>query len=443
MVIESTQVQLQRTIRKPRLIAGRGLFSGRSVNMTIKPAPAGTGIVFVRTDAAEPVRIPALVSEVDEKPRHTVLRNGTASVETVEHFLASAHGLGIDNLEVEVDGPELPNSDGSCNLFTEAIQSVGTIEQNEPREPLVITEPVFVQDNGASLYALPSQSDHLEVIYDLDYRNVPMIGRQLLRYELTPESFVAEISPARTFSTENEARQLQSQGLGTHLTGKDVLVLGENGPIDNTLRYDDECVRHKIADLLGDILLVGRLIRGRLVAYRSGHRCNHRLAEKLQGLAQRQSRKQRGGREALLDIRKIQKILPHRYPFLLVDRVVELEGDRRAVGIKNVTMNELFFQGHYPGTPIMPGVLIVEAMAQMSGLLFAQTLEHIGQLPVLLSMDKVKMRRAVVPGDQLVLDVEAVRMKMRTGVCRCKALVDDQLVAEAQLRFMLVDADPA
>ncbi len=432
----------QRTIAKTKTIEGRGLFTGDAVAMRVKPAPAGTGVVFVRTDTDEPVRIPALISELDERPRRTVLQNGTAAIETVEHFLAAVHGLDIDNLEVELNGRELPSTDGSCDLFTSALLEAGPIEQDQPKEPLVITEPVVVAEGGAMLYALPDRADQLNIIYDLDYHDVPAIGRQLRRFQLTPENFCKEISSARTFSTVHEARQLQAQGLGTHLSGKDVLVLDDNGPIDNAFRYPDECVRHKIADLLGDIRLVGRSIRGRLVAYRSGHSHNHKLALELVKIAQRQARKDKGGRDAILDIRKIQKILPHRYPFLLVDRVVEIEEGRRAVGIKNVTMNELFFQGHYPGTPIMPGVLIVEALAQMSGLLFAQTLEHIGQLPVLLSMDKVKMRRAVVPGDQLVLEVEAVRMKTRTGVCRCRALVDDELAAEAQLRFMLVDADP-
>ena len=193
---------------------------------------------------------------------------------------------------------------------------------------------------------------------------------------------------------------------------------------------------------VGDIMLLGRRLRGRLVAYRSGHSCNHLLVKNLLQSVEKQKRRRQTDLDAVLDIRKIQKVLPHRYPLLLVDRVVEIDGDRRAVGIKNVTMNEPFFQGHFPGIPIMPGVLIVEALAQMSGLLFAQRLEHTGQLAVLLSMDKVKMRRAVVPGDQLILEVETVRVKSRTGDCRCRALVGNQVAAEAQIRFMLVDADP-
>jgi len=232
------------------------------------------------------------------------------------------------------------------------------------------------------------------------------------------------------------------RGLGKHLTPKELLVIAPDGPVDNAFIWPDECVRHKVLDLIGDLYLVGRPIRGRLVARKSGHELNHQLARKLMAEYDDQHRESLITRDAVMDTRSIQRILPHRYPMLMVDRVLEIDGDRKAVGIKNVTFNDIFFQGHYPGTPIMPGVLIVEAMAQLGGILLSQKLEHTGKLAVLLSMDKVKMRHPVVPGDQLILEATAVRVKSRTGHVRCKAFVADKLAAEADIKFMLVDAEP-
>ncbi|MHC4312497.1 MAG: UDP-3-O-acyl-N-acetylglucosamine deacetylase [Planctomycetota bacterium] len=434
-------MKLQKTIKGEGRLSGRGMFGGKEAKVVFRPAPVDSGVVFVRVDVPEAVRINAVASNLAERSRRTTIKKGRVSIETVEHCLAAVSALSIDNLVIEVDGSELPAPDCSCAEYFKILKRSGIVEQSEQRKEFVISEAISITAGDASIYALPYSDDGLNVTYDLDYGGHTAIGRQIFSCHLTSENFEKNLAPARTFLLEAEAQQFQARGMGTHLGPRDILVLNSDGPIKNSFRFPNECVRHKIADLIGDLALIGRGLSGRIVAYKSGHSLNQRLATKLYDAAERQERMQKLGTDALLDIRQIAKILPHRYPFLLVDKIIEIEGDTRIKGIKNVSFNEQFFQGHFPGTPIMPGVLIVEAMAQVSGLLFAQRLEHTGKLAVLLSMDAVKLRKPVVPGDQLILMAETVRLRKRTAQCRCRAMVGDSIAAEAQIKFMLVDEE--
>lgn len=433
----------QHTIQNAADISGRGLFTGEEVSVRFKPAPADHGIVFVRTDAPTPVRIKAHVSNVTKRARRTSLRNGTLAIETVEHCMAALHALGVDNAEIELSGGELPGCDGSSQYFVDAILQAGIVEQSAEQHPLVITQTVRVTEGDAELIAVPTDTHDLNIIYDLDYGPGGPLPRQIFPIRVSRESFLKEIAPARTFLFEKEAEQFRAAGLGQHLTYDDVVVIGPDGVVGNQFRYPDECVRHKILDLIGDLYLAGRPLHGKILARKSGHALNHELVRKLLEGIERAERSNRLRTVTEMDAVQLRRVLPHRYPFLLVDRVVEMDSDRRAVGIKNVSINEPFFQGHFPTQPIMPGVLIIEAMAQLSGILLAQKLEHTGKVAVLLSMDHVKFRKAVLPGDQLVLEARTVRVKSRTGHVRCTASVGESLVAQAEIKFMMVDAEPA
>jgi UDP-3-O-[3-hydroxymyristoyl] N-acetylglucosamine deacetylase/3-hydroxyacyl-[acyl-carrier-protein] dehydratase len=322
------------------------------------------------------------------------------------------------------------------------LQDAGVQDLQTVKRVCVIEEPVAVSEGQAMLAALPGPDDCLDILYDLDYGDAPAIGRQVLGFRLGRDDYLTQLAPARTFLLEAEAREFQARGLGEHLTPKDILVMGATGPVENELRFPDEHVRHKVVDLIGDLSLLGRHLRGRVVAYKSGHELNHHLVRRLCETIAARSLSKSLAAAPLMDIRSIMKLLPHRYPFLMIDRIIEIDGDRKAVGLKNVSINEPFFQGHYPGQPIMPGVMILEALAQLSGILLSRRLEHGNKVAMLLSIDRVKLRRPVRPGDQLILEAESLHVRSRTGHCRCRAMVNQEIVAEAEIKFMLVDAEP-
>ncbi|MDP6546576.1 MAG: UDP-3-O-acyl-N-acetylglucosamine deacetylase [Phycisphaerae bacterium] len=431
----------QKTIKKTVTVEGPGLFNGQNCSMRFVPAPPDSGVAFLRTDVDPPVRIPADIAKTARRDRRTSLSEGEVAVETVEHVLSAVWGMGIDNLTIEADTPEAPNTDGSAKIFADAIAHTGLQEQDVEVPVYAIAEPIVVTNGQSMLSALPGACDRLEILYDLDYAQNPGIGRQTLRFDLGVDDYATEIAPARTFLLQAEAEKMRSMGIGNHLTENEILVFTPSGELmGGELISPDEPVRHKVCDLIGDLSLLGRRVTGRIVASRSGHVLNRRLVSVLADRLAGTLPPAHPPCESM-DINDIIGVLPHRYPFLMLDRVLEIQGNQRAVAVKNVTINEPFFQGHYPGQPIMPGVLIVEAMAQLSGILLGRHLAESGKVAMLLAIDNVRMRKPVRPGDRLIIKAEALRVRPRMGHCKCEARVDGQLTTEAEIKFMLVDAD--
>jgi UDP-3-O-[3-hydroxymyristoyl] N-acetylglucosamine deacetylase/3-hydroxyacyl-[acyl-carrier-protein] dehydratase len=439
----TAESQIQRTLKAPIEFAGVGLHSGAATRMRLLPAEDGNGITFVRKDLDGEPEVSADAANLRPRERRSCLKNGVAEVHTVEHLLAALYALRVDNVVVEIDGEEVPGMDGSANEFVAAIRAVGTVEQKTPRQVYQVTEPIYVREGNASLVALPGGGG-LSVDYHLDYPTTAGNGdatRQTVSLRVSADAFEREIAPARTFVFEHEVDALRAAGLGKGANYQNTLVVGPDGGVkENALRCDDELARHKILDLLGDLATIGADLDAHIIATRSGHSLNTKLVQQL--LEEMHGKEERGEllRETGLDIREVMNLLPHRYPFLLIDRVIALDGFKRAVAIKNVTVNEPFFQGHWPGQPIMPGVLQLEAMAQLAGVLLLRKLENTGKLAVLWSIDKVKLRGAVVPGDQLRIEVETLRLKPSVGHVQARCKVAGKLVAEAQLKFTLVDA---
>ncbi len=419
-------------IERAATVRGIGLHTGSATSLTFEPAPAGRGIVFRRTDLPGAPEIPARLSAVQATDRRTVLGDGTAEVHTVEHVLAALHGLGIDDVVVGLDGPEPPAGDGSFRPFVEALRAAGPVERTGEPVRYRVAAPFTVTEGESTYVISPARGCRLTVTIEFPH---PLIGSQAGSWELEPAAFEREIAGARTFGFTHEVEHLRAQGLIQGASTANAVVLDAERALDTELRWPDEFVRHKAGDLAGDLALLGGRLEAHVVATKPSHQGNVALARALARTGQRE-----GG--IAMDIGQILDVIPHRYPFLLVDRIIEIEGDRRIVGIKNVTINEPFFQGHFPGHPIMPGVLIIEAMAQVGGMLLLGLFkgeERQEKVVYFMSLDGVKFRRPVLPGDQLRFELEMVQFRGKT--CRMKgvAFVDGQVVSEAEMMARVVD----
>lgn len=460
----------QRTIAKIVSISGIGLHTGNVSTITFRPAHENFGIRFKRTDIPDCPEILADIDHVIDISRGTTIGQNSVVIHTVEHVLAAVAGLEIDNILVELTNNEPPVIDGSSLPFAQILLDAGFEEQKSPKNYIVIENTIAYHNDKRRVDIIVVPSDQFRITFMVDYQN-PALGTQYTSLYSLEDEFVTEYAPARTFCFLHEVEMLKEQGLikGGNVDNAiviidrdiaesefdrlkklfnipDTVVLGENGILDGKeLRFPNEPVRHKALDLIGDLALLGVPLIGHIVAARSGHAANVDLVkmlrkdfEKKRITSKYQQRATRKG--VVLDINAIQKILPHRYPFLLVDKIIDLVPKEHVVGIKNVTANEPFFNGHFPDRPIMPGVLIIEAMAQVGGVLLLDSeADPSNKLAFFTGIDNVKFRRPVIPGDQLRFELDMLRY--RKSICKMagKAFVGDELVCEAELSAAVVN----
>ena len=404
----------QRTILREVSIKGKSLHTGEEVNLTLKPALENTGVIFRRIDLLGKPELKPLIDLVDDLVRSTTIADGHAKVHTIEHVLSALSGCGVDNVVIEMDASEPPILDGSAKHFVNLIQQAEPVEQDAEREYFVLEEPISVTRGSSSIIALPHDGFRITCT-SADDRG---IHTQHLSLDLDPETYVAQVAPARTFTIYEDIEELLKLGKikGGSLDSA-IVIKGDKIVSKEPLRFKDEFVRHKILDIVGDITLVGMPVKAHIVGVRPGHALNaelskvlrKKLLEKKRGAAAAKKVLPVESHEKTIDIRGILNLLPHRYPFVMIDRVVEIVSDDELVALKNVTINEPFFQGHYPGRPVMPGVLQVEAMAQAAGVLLLRKLPaDENKIAFFMSVDKVKFRQAVEPGDSIEIRVKSV-----------------------------------
>ena len=437
----------QRTILREVSLSGNALHTGEPVTLTIKPAPVGNGIVFRRIDLAGQPEVKPRVDQVIDLVRATTIQSGHAKIATVEHVLSALYGCGIDNVFVEMNASEPPILDGSAKPFVNLILEAEPVEQEKEREFFVLDQPVSVTRNNSSLIALPADSLKISCT-SADDRG---IHTQHLSLTIDPDVYITQIAAARTFTIYEDIEELIKLGKikGGSLDCA-IVIKGDKIISKEPLRFRDEFVRHKILDIIGDLVLLGVPLKAHIIATRPGHAIN---AELTKALFARMEELRNGPKKKLLarpkqvlatetslDIRRLLDTVPHRYPFVMIDRVVEFVGEDELVAIKNVTINEPYFAGHYPGNPVMPGVLQLEAMAQAAGVLLLRRGSMEGRVALFMSADKVKFRKAVRPGDQIVINAKLTRMrgnKIATAAVSCS--VDGLVVSSSELMFTVVD----
>lgn len=432
-------MEKQRTLAQSASLTGSALHTGGHVTLTIHPAPAGHGYKFRRTDLPDEPIIDAKAEHVKTVERSTTLVEGNAKIHTVEHILSALTGMRVDNALIEMNANEPPIGDGSALPYVELIKRAGIVELEEVRSVFEASEPIhFESKNGSIMTLFPGTG------FRISCTQVGPNGRftQYLSLEITPEIYEKEIAPARTFVFYEEVKELMEKGLIKGGSLENALVVrGDSVLSKEPLRFADEFVRHKILDIIGDLALVGRPLQGHIVAVRPGHGPNTELARlvakrhaDLLAMAPRPTTSSL----PVLDIDEVMKILPHRYPFLMVDRIVEFDGDMKAIGVKNVTINEPYFQGHFPGHPVMPGVLQVEAMAQVASIIMMRKTENSGKIGYFMSADEIKFRKPVFPGDTLFIHAELTRARKNMGCAKCQCIVNGTVVSEAVLMFGLI-----
>ncbi len=432
--------QNQRTLAGTATLAGTSLHTGEKVTLTMKPAPPGHGIKFRRVDLEDQPFIPASVDNVQQVERATTLAVGSVKVHTVEHVISALTGMGVDNAIVEMDANEPPIGDGSAMPFVECVKKAGIEEQDEFRGVFEIREPIHREvGDGSTMVIVPDKR------FRVSCTQVGPDGRmtQYFSTEINPETYEKEIAPARTFVFYEDVEPLLEKGLIRGGSLENAIVIRDDSVLSKEpLRFEDEFARHKILDVVGDLMLSGKRIMGHVICVKPGHGPNTEMARTLKSeYGQMMSMVPPVNiptGEGVMDINEIQQVLPHRYPFLLLDRIVGFEGNNRCRGIKSVTMNEPFFPGHFPGHPVMPGVLQVEAMAQLSSILLLRKPENQGKIGYFMSADKVKFRKPVVPGDTLFIEAEIVKERASIGQAVCRCLVNDKTVSEAELKFSIV-----